>query len=182
MDSIPDIQFRKSNAMYDSKDKSSAVRDVQRMLRFVQRDYKINISGHFDSDTRRAIIKFQKVHHLEDTGIVDEKTLGMIVYWYGLFWILQINGGPLFCYKLRFPLKIGDVGEFMIILHSIMKSMTDKYRMHCRVQINRIFGKETQRVVNELRKIYMLSPDDVVDEEFCARLLSDYYSDKKIDV
>ena len=177
MASIRDIASHNFRTAYKLEDKRSALKDIQLILNFIQDKYRLNASGYFDDNTKLSILNFQQKCGINATGTVDQETLRMMVWRYDLVDVLRGYCGCFSRAKPSFPLTIGDTGDYMIILNSVIGNLINKYHLHCRVKASRVFSMETLIAVHEMRKIYLLNDADEIDEELCARLLTDYYSD-----
>ena len=154
--------------MYDIKDKSEAIRIIQRYLREVNGG-KIPVfpSGIYDENTKLAVKDFQIKFGITESGIVDYITFTKLFQAYK-----KISEEKEVKDSLIFPMKDGDSGDGVAEINRLLIMLLDFYRINHNVRVSRYFTKSTLDGVKSLKKIYQHF-GDCVDEEFYLRIKRD---------
>ena len=151
-----------------------AVRQLQLYLNRISKNYpaipKINpVDGIFGSETEQAVKKFQQVFQLTPDGIVGEATWYRILYIYNsVRRLAELNSEGISQEDLNqlFPsvLKKGEVSTGVRVLQYRL-ALLGKYNSQLPViQVDGIFGDQTEEAVIAFQKYAGLNPDGIVGE------------------
>ena len=152
--------------MYLITDKIAAIKDVQRLL-------CVNITGRFDTNTRKAVIAHQVKHNIPESGIVDYETFSSILFEYRNNTVIE----SLRHHELnRFPYSIGMYGDDVDKLNRDLSIVLSKYSNEGLSPRGAIFNSTTLDSVRALREIFVFPEGDFVDEVLYARIIREKYS------
>ena len=149
--------------MYEIKDKKAAVRRVQRMLGITE-------NGIYDERTKEAVIMHQREQNIKDDGVVDYDTFRSLVNKYRMYKISS-DVSKKVPFKNEFPYLPGYTGEAAGILNSMIRTAMDRLSINTPKPRGPYYSNATAKATEELRKIFMLSEGNYIDEEFYNRLL-----------
>ena len=152
--------------MYDTNDKSAAVKEIQRYLS--EYDGSVNISGIYDEFTGRAVMDAQIKNGLTPSGITDRTTFDAIYadYKHSLMRkeAQELSRGA------DFPITLGDSGRVVYDINTMLSKIALHYREMHAIR-GSFFGSESARITKRLREIFRLEASEFVDEEFYLRLI-----------
>lgn len=163
--------------MYELRDKESAVREVQKMLRYVSDAVEydlptVSIDGIYGEETRNSVLVFQEQNGLYADGRVDYDTYLLLYSAYNEAkgehkrnqYIITNNG---------FPFAIGmqnaDVAHLNLLLNELSKS----YPSLPKNLRGNYFSDETEKAVYELQKMFLYEENGIVDAFLYERILSE---------
>ena len=158
--------------MYVVNDKKSAIKEVQKFLyEIAQTEADISyvtIDGYYSEQTRLAVTEFQRLKSIEENGRVDKQTFDLLYSAYidALNTKLSSDFG---LNSLNFPLKMGDSGNDVSILNSILRELGTYYR-ELAVPYGDFFSNDTEQAVNEMQRHLLLEESGTVSESFLGRL------------
>ena len=147
--------------MYAVNDRSSAIKAVQRLL-------SISQSGIYDKKTEDSIKKHQGENGLDITGIVDYKTFLSIKKHHTVKASEEVSYVGID--RSRFPIKLGDSGNDIAIVNSLLASGLSAYTSENILPRGNYFNSYSLDAVIRLREIFNLPLKDEIDVEFLQRL------------
>lgn len=150
------------------------VQIVQTMLNRISNAYpaiaKVNpVDGIFGSQTEASVIQFQRIFNLTPDGIVGKATWYRMVSLYtGLLKLSELTseGQRLYGFDLRYPDAIspGDQGRKVEVMQYLLAIIAEFYVNIPPVQIDGIYGPQTEQAVLAFQQMYGLPQNGVVDE------------------
>lgn len=163
--------------MYQQNDKRSAVREIQKYL-YVLSDRKyetiprIPIDGIFDEETKAAVIEYQKIKLLTESGIVDFETFTAL---YGDYLSVVDNfyTNDYIIGDSAFPLSENEQSEDVRALHLIINELRKSYPQIASVGTGSYFSKRTGDAIEALRELFIFPKSREVDKELYRRLISE---------
>ena len=158
--------------MYYIEDDRSAIKSLQKKLAVIYPEKMVIHNGIYDDKTKDAVYEIQRTHGLTENGITDFLTFNAIrELSERLSKKARINSkNP----TIPFPIGVGYVSDTMTEINMMLGVMLEYYGEINRIRYNRVFSEATRDAVRVLRIIYLLPPDDYIDEIFLDLLLSDY--------
>ncbi len=162
--------------MYRIENKSDAVKDVQNRLIEIS-DEKIEAvpNGIYDDDTRGEVEKFQDLHGLPKTGIVDYETFTVINKEHKRKLVgNRVNRESV--YAIDFPIAFGDFGSDVAEINTAMYNFLERYSYSTHIKERKYFSKESVVAMQKIREILLLDMKDTVDEEMYYRMKLDEYA------
>ena len=162
--------------MYKISDKPAAIREVQRYLRHIGYDsYPVIVSGVYDDNTKLAVEDFQGSNGIAISGVIDALTFSRLYDKYKSY-VKAKKLRDKYKSLIEFPLTRGTVSDEMLHVNRMISELLKKYGIANVFRVNRTFSNETQAGVKELRRIYDLNDNEVIDEELYIRIFNDYDS------
>ena len=162
--------------MYRINDKAAAIKEIQRYLRVVVGDeIVITPNGIYDDVTRLGVIYLQDKYRLNKSGVVDMRTFDLLYAEYKRIIereSVQKEVGAYGC----FPFKPGDLSPFLAVVGEKLACLLDHYGVTHDLLESSYYSLSLSEAVKEIRKIYLLEPNDLLDEELYSRLTVDYNS------
>ena len=155
--------------MYNINDKSSAIRNIQKYLaKIYEGTLNVNENGIFDEKTIIALNKFQEENGLYVKASVDFSTFSAILDAYNKAIIVcEIQKkNP----RLKFPLTRGMQGFEIYKINSMLGDILRHYLLFDYPPLVNYYSEETEKAVNEIRKIFNLSKQNGIDEILYSRL------------
>lgn len=116
--------------MYSVNDKKAAIRDLQRFLFIIGQNEDIphlSIDGFYSEETVEAVTAFQRLHNLEEDGKVGRVTFDAIYEAYTDA-MNKSKSEVLDFDRALFPLKLGDSGNNVSVLNSIIRELSRFYK------------------------------------------------------
>ncbi len=138
----------------------------------------LNITGEFGPETKNAVIAFQQINNLPQTGIVNAITwneiydafIGIVdtVFLSGITNTIQAEpfGGTV--------LKLGSTGESVKTLQQYLKVISNVYSSISPIPVTGEFGKETEDSVKQFQKQFGLPETGVVDRNVWNSIANEY--------
>ena len=116
--------------MYRTEDRPAAIRQIQIYLYEIHKRDRLDIprvpiDGIYGNDTRAAVTRFQELKGLPESGLVDYETFTAIYEEYN-----EASIFPDSEYTLtgnRFPIKVGDSGADIEIIHLLFRELSEYY-------------------------------------------------------
>lgn len=151
------------------------VKTIQVQLNRISRNYpaipKIaQTDGIFGDDTREAVLKFQEIFDLEQTGTVNEATWYKIAYIYTSVKRLAELGSEGVSFdetekQFENELKIGSQGFTVREIQYYLAVIGAYYDAVLPVDITGYFGEETEKSVKSFQQVFGLPQTGVVDRQ-----------------
>lgn len=138
----------------------------------------LEITGAFGPETKNAVIAFQALYNLPQTGIVDAVTwnhlyntfIGIVntVFLSGKTNVIQAQpfGGT--------DLKIGSKGENVKVLQQYINVISNVYESISPVPVTSVFGNETKESVIQYQKQFKLPQTGVVNRDVWNSITNTY--------
>ncbi len=155
--------------MYNINDKSSAIRNIQKYLaKIYEGTLNVNENGLFDEKTIIALNKFQEENGLYVKASVDFSTFSAILDAYNKAIIVgeMQKKNP----HLKFPLTRGMQGFEIYKINSMLGDILRHYSLFDYPPLVNYYSEETEKAVNEIRKIFNISKQNGIDEILYSRL------------
>ena len=149
--------------MYHIEDKSSAIKEIQKML-------SVNETGNCDEKTRASVLELQRLKGLASNGVVDYNTYTVIREEYerrkrreNVFKssVLRDNA---------FPYELGSHGHDVTILNGMLANQIEKYSLPLWKPRGSFYSKATAFAVEFLREVFYLEGGRCIDELFYEKL------------
>lgn len=193
IDIVSDAPVRNFQTSYPGSplkegDRSSAVRAIQVKLNRIGRNYPmipyVNPDGYFGPETRKAVLAFQSIFNMPETGIVNSSVWYKISYIYAAVKQLsELSSEGITFEELagRYPdtVKPGEKGNNVRLLQYILNLLSDYYSYIPRITIDGVYGPKTQEIVKEFQRKQALTPDGVVEPKTWQKLLVAYLGIEK---
>lgn len=160
--------------MYQQGDKRSAVREIQKYL-YVLSDKKyetiprIPIDGIFDEETKAAVIEYQKIKLLTESGVVDFETFTALYDDY-ISVVDNFYTNDYIIGDSSFPLSENDQNEDVRALHLMINELRKSYPQIVNVGTGSYYSKRTADAVEALRELFVFPKSRKVDKELYRRL------------
>ena len=167
--------------MYTINDTKAAILEVQRFLLAVSQIEKsipnISVDGFYDEETKAAVIQFQRLHSLPETGKVDKSTFDILFFEYQKIidrteHINAVYGND------EFPLSLGSSGENVLILHALLSQLGNYYEFSKKPRGD-YYGIETENVIKEMQRIFVMEESGYTDEELIVRMRAELEAREK---
>lgn len=167
--------------MYNIDDKEFAIKEVQRFLLIAaegdERIPKSPIDGIYGDETRAAVIEFQRLSGLPETGVADDKTFSLLYSE-----SVRYNDARRAAYQRydngSFPLTLGSYGADVAHLHIVLGELEDYYELND-VPTGDFFTQETKNAVILMQSVFLIEETGIVDEELLERLNNEALYRKK---
>lgn len=158
--------------MYRIEDKAAAIREVQKYLRAAARENEniplVAVDGNYGTDTADAVRAFQKCKSLPETGVVNYATFTSL---YEAYLVHEeskaLNSLPS---HGDFPLRLGDTGEGVVLLHSLLRMLGEYYPDLGRIPETCAFSGDTENAVRYLQTVFILEPSGIVTKKLYLRM------------
>ena len=152
----------------DARDDRQNTFELQKFLRKVsQSDPKIptlNTDGIYGKETEDAVRKFQETRNLNPTGQVDSETWDLIFAEYEDLIALTETALPFHVFPIEIlEIKSGDRGDVVIVIQLLLNNFASKYSNLKRVNVNGLYGRETQEAVANFQNVTQLPATGIVD-------------------
>lgn len=159
--------------MYKVYDKFEAIRQIQLFLSKTNKNIYVAPTGVYDTNTKDAVIVFQKKIGLLPTGIVNKETFDALYIEY-----LNSQLSEKATFNIELPLRQGMVSDDLIQVNRILSELMNYYGYTHRLRHDNYFSKETEKAAKILSTIYLLSYPGFIDNGFYRMLIGDYASVK----
>ena len=152
--------------MYSLGDERAAIREIQKYLLFISDRVtdsvpRVSIDGIYGEETREAVIAFQKYKGVEESGVVDYLTFTLLSEEFKLAKFLY-QADNFIIEASHFPIKLGDFGNEALLINLMLDELSEFYDLG-RVDVKPYFNSATEDAILNLRRIYMLDGEAVVD-------------------
>lgn len=158
--------------MYRIDDKAAAIREVQKYLRAASRENEsiplVAVDGTYGTETADAVRAFQKCKSLPETGVVNYATFTSLYETY----IVHEESKALNSLPSHgdFPLRLGDTGEGVVLLHSLLRMLGKYYPDLGRIPQTSAFSDDTEKAVRYLQTVFILDPSGIVTKKLYLRM------------
>ncbi|MEL7607849.1 hypothetical protein SDC9_153584 [bioreactor metagenome] len=171
---------------FNQEGETSAITEIQQYLRNISYSNpeipRIDLSGAYDAQTKKAVENFQRFSGLPVTGRVDYSTWKAIVRENSLHLKSKEMPYKLPCRSFDFGnIKIGYSGDIVYVLKIMLNNFCRKYKNYKKIEINDKYDHETEEAVKEFQKISMLPVTGIVDKETWNTMVSIYSTCKLYD-
>ena len=159
--------------MYRIEDKKSAIKEVQKFLFAIYNEAeeitRVAIDGIYGDETQTAVSEFQGLNGLNSSGVVDRSTFDILYNQYSsIVGIEKLDEYILT--DASFPIKLGDIGEDILIINMALRELRKTYKDICRVDKSMYYSKSTEQAVKDMQRIFRLSEDGIVTQFFYDRM------------
>lgn len=148
--------------MYRIDDRTSALKEVQRLL-------NLNQTGIYDENTKKEVQEIQLTYGLENTDTVTYETFNAILEEYNKRNMRNLESD--FLFNPAFPFKIGDMGENIGFINAAIGLVLNDFVYEDIIPKGNYLSTNTISAANFLRKIFKFDVSDEIDEAFVKRLL-----------
>lgn len=164
--------------MYRIDNKAAAIREIQTYLRTLAQKERaipaVVVDGTYGAKTRAAVLAFQKIKGLAETGVVNYPTFTAL---YDAYLIAKEDsaesGLP---HDDAFPLCHGDTGECVVLLHSLLRMLGEYYPDLGRVPQSSAFSSDTERAIRHLQKVFLYPESGSVNKKMYLRMMREIAS------
>ena len=157
--------------MYSVENRREAIRELQRFLRTVSQINKsiphVTVDGIYGSETKNAVIEFQRLNGIAETGTVDKNTFDRIYYQHLEIIANDQKVNAVFLEE-EYPLGISDRGSNVSILNAILILLNEYYEYDA-LENDDYFSKSTEAAVIALKKIFRMEANGFADIAFVNR-------------
>ena len=136
------------------------------------------LTGIYDEATRNAVIAFQAVKGLPQTGVADDATWNLLYDDY-LGDIRSLTPAQIGTAVIPFPgvfLQLGDEGENVVILQNFINTASDVYSEIPPIPVTGIYDENTRDAVYAVEALFGLQIDGIVGP-LVWDTLADLYND-----
>nr|WP_300093013.1 peptidoglycan-binding protein [Sedimentibacter sp.] len=139
---------------------------------------EVKFTGTFDTQTRNAVIEFQKFFGLSPTGIVDYETWDLIFRSIlGIFNTLPPE--EVYIPKLRYPGVVHEKGQgteypTVFIIQEMLSYIALTIQAIPQINVDGIFGEETENAVKAFQNAFGLEQTGKVDETTWNEIVTIY--------
>lgn len=160
--------------MYNAYNKKAAIRTVKEYLYVVSETLhpeisRTTIDGIYDEDTKKSVAEFQNLKFVEPSGEVNYETFTLLYKDYKSAkedfiiadYIIEDSG---------FPIARGDMSEDVRVIHILIKELSKTHTNITGVGTGNYYSNNTAKVIEELRKLFMMPSGNHVDKELYTRM------------
>ena len=147
---------------------------VQRMINRIAQDYPALSTvwpetGYFGAETEAAVRRFQEIFHLTVDGIVGKNTwYRMIRLYTGINRLAELDSlgerYPVLSFRPEGTFRPGDRGEGVSALQFMLSVLGQFYDVIPAVQVDGVFGRQTEEAVRAFQEAAGLEPTGAADE------------------
>lgn len=158
--------------MYLLGDEAAAIREVQRYLHAIHYNLnsdipRVSIDGIYGTETKNAVLAFQKIYGLPESGAVDYATFDGI---YKLY-LTASDEKEYVITEAGFPISQGAQGNDVIIIHTLIDELRKTYTDVGRVDPkSNYYSKESERAVFDLQRLFRSEESGIVDFRIYERI------------
>lgn len=138
----------------------------------------LNITGEFGPETKNAVIAFQQINSLPQTGIVNAITWNEIYDTFtGIVDTVFLSGKTNTIKAEPFGgtvLKLSSTGESVKTLQQYLNIISNVYSSISPIPVTGEFGKETEDSVKQFQKKFGLPETGVVDRDVWNSIVNEY--------
>ena len=156
--------------MYRATNRFDAVNDVKNMLNSIYReDIFLPLNGIYDDKMKASVLRLQEDEGINPTGAIDYITSAKIYERYRKSEDMRGIDAV-----ADFPVSLGDSSEFVREINILLSFILDSYGIfHMIRPDSKVFSSQTKEAVAEVRKIYKMRSDTILDKELYVRMLRD---------
>ena len=163
--------------MYQQSNKNAAVKEIQTYLYLISdRMYadvpRIPIDGIYDSETEAAVIKYQEIKGISQSGAVDYETFTALYNDYSRIIEYEETNGYIFG-DGSLPLKENDQNEDVRALHVMISELRKAYPNIPDTGNGSYYSARTGDAVEALSEIFMLPKSRILDRSLYKRMLTE---------
>lgn len=158
-----------------------SVRNLQRYLRRLSYVYPeipaLPVDGIFGDATREALIAFQTLAGVPQTGTADKETWDLLyeAYLDVLFGSSEPVGLPIFpIFPIDYTVKRGDESFLVSSVQYLLREISTLYDFPLEVQETGVFDDDTEAAVIEVQRRFLLTPTGEVDKRLWNYLVGAY--------
>lgn len=167
-------------AYYNLEDSSNPILQIQKILRGLERLENgvspIAPSGSYESDTKDAVIRFQKKYGLLPTGVVDKET------WDLLHKIDQarrdvnqlINATEIFPREFGYEIPLNTKDTVIYIIQHFLNEIKNEYEDFKTLEFNGIYDKDTQDNIKAFQRRHLIEDNGNLNAETINLLSKEY--------
>ncbi len=120
--------------------------------------------GIFDSETKEAVVNFQKMYGLSPTGTVDLATWNKLIYEYNKIANKDNIPNKFDCFPSNVTeIKPGDEKPIVYIIQILINNFNNKYKNFDNVNVTGIYDEATEAAVKKFQSINKLPITGIVD-------------------
>ena len=165
---------------FSHRDEKANIQELQTYLRyisrFIERIPEIVPDGIYGSETRNAVLAFQKLYGLPETGDADYETWTRIVESFDELAKAEKNVRPVFVYPVDIPhFEEGDDSEEIYILQIMLRRLAKIFENVHMPEITGVFDSDTKKAVEDISRFYGKRVTGRVDRELW-NVIADVYS------
>lgn len=138
----------------------------------------LDITGEFGPETKNAVIAFQQVYNLPQTGIVNAITWNEIYDAFkGIVDTVFLSGKTNTIQAEPFGgtvLKLGSTGESVKTLQQYLNAISNVYSSISPISVTGVFNQETENSVKQFQKQYGLPVTGIVDRDVWNAIANEY--------
>lgn len=170
-----------NNSLYFShRDERANIYELQTYLRYLSRYIKeipqVNPDGIYGTETRKAVMAFQRRFGLPATGEADFETWTRIVEAYDDVIRAQKYIKPVFVYPVDIPnIKEGDSFEEIYILQIMLRRLAKIFGNIHMPKITGVFDEDTKKAAEDIERYYGKTASGQIDRELW-NIIADTYS------
>lgn len=168
------------NGQLEEGDTEVPIRELQILLRFISLFNNgvrpVAVDGIFGPETKNAVEDFQYDYGLGVTGIVDEATWNELVSVFRRY-RESLPDGYLGEATKVYPgelLRLGSRGEDVSTIQNYLNRISDVYTEIPKLNVDGVFGNETQSAVRAYQRIFGLPESGVVSAVVWESIASTY--------
>lgn len=153
--------------MYRLGDERAAIREIQKYLHFISDRVtsdvpRIAIDGIYGDETKEAVMQFQRYAGIKESGAVDFETFNLLFKEYSNAKLLY-GGEEYYINEKLFPFKKGDMGREILYINLMLDELGKLFTEIPRVDLKPYFSLSTENAVKEMRNVFMLGNEPIVD-------------------
>ena len=169
------------NSYYSIKDRGTAIKEIKKYLYLISENmYKEiprnTIDEIYDSETKKAVLKYQEIKGIASTGWVDLETFDSLYADYLL--LLEDIDADDYILSNGFPLKKGMISEDVRLIHLMINELRKTYQNVDYVGTGNYYSAETEKAVMYLRKLFGLEDGKDLDKRLYFRMKKELRSRK----
>ena len=163
--------------MYEISDKEAAIRAIQRFLLelhyYTDEIPHITMDGIYGKATRDAVLAYQRLVGLPESGVVDLATWERLYRDYKSAREARQSAGRI-PPDTALPAKMGASGDGIENLQRLLNALAERYSLSPRTDTSGVYSYATEAVVNAIRRIYRMEENGTVDGELYEKMLRDH--------
>ena len=167
--------------MYFIDDKKAAIYEIQKYLFVVGQELgltHLSVDGFYSEETEYAVRELQRLHSLNETGVVDRNTFDMIYSEYDRITKEKRNDEAAI-YSTDRPMRIGSVGNAVSELNSVIRELS-RFYLDLPVPYGNFYSQDTENAVKILQRILRRSETGETTRELYSLLRDELGNLKKL--
>ncbi len=160
--------------MYDIRNESEAIREVQKYLHTIsdrrEPDIpRVAVDGVWTDETEAAIAAFKRIYGLPDTPGVDLEVFELLYALYAAE-TADMAASDYLVSDSGFPLNVGDQNADVIILHAMLSELKGEYTDIGRIDKSNYYSVRTADAIRDMQRIFGLELTGITDKYLFKRL------------